>query len=167
MKDHKSFLVSLLVSAMVLQAGGTCTSGGGSTPPSLTLPASVTAIQTYGFTNSSFANFAVISVSSPGVISAGTSYDVWCTNPTGIVPGGGKNPNGTVTPPPDPNNPTGVATYTPVNSYTISGAGGVNYGAPGFTYDPTIPGYTTTSLSSGAGMGGGELDFEQSGGGFG
>jgi len=147
-KNYNNFMSLLLVSAMVAQAGGTCPGGGGgSTPPSLTLPATVTGTETFSFTTPYLYNLAVSSVSSPGVISAGKSYGVWCTNPTGLVPGGGVNPNGTVTPPQDPNNPTGAATYMPVNSYTISGAGGVNYGAPGFTYDPTIPGFTTTSLT--------------------
>ncbi len=150
MKRNKYALSLLLVSAMVLQAGGgsTCTGGGGgATPPNLALPASVTGIQTYSYTTATLYNLAISSVSSAGVFSAGTTYGAWCTNPVGIVPGGGVNLNGTVTPPEDPNNPTGLTTYTPVNSYSISGAGNADDGEPGYTYDATIPGFTSTYLS--------------------
>jgi len=147
-KKYNSLLSVLLVPAMVLQAGGTCTGGGGgSTPPTLTLPATVTGIQTFNYTTATLYDFAVSSVSSAGAFTAGTTYGVWCTNPSALVPGGGTNPNGSVTGPEDPNNSTGSATYKPVNSYTISGSGGGDYGVPGFTYDAVNMVYTTTSLT--------------------
>lgn len=150
MNQWRDGLSLFLVSALALQAGGgsSCASGGGgATPPILNLPASITAVQTYSYTTETLYNFAIESVSSAGELTAGITYAAWCTNPSGIVPGGGVNPNGTVTPPPDPNNPTGVATYKPVNSYSINGAGDIDYGEPGYTYDATVPGFTTTYLS--------------------
>ncbi len=148
MKKYNSWLSVLLVPAMVLQAGNTCTGGGGvATPPTLTLPASVTGIQTFNDTTSTLYRFAVSAVSSAGAFSAGTTYGAWCTNPTALVPGGGTNPDGSVTGPEDKNNSTGSATYKPVNSYMISGMGGGDYGVPGFTYDAVAMAYTTTSLT--------------------
>jgi len=147
-KKYNSLLSVLLVPAMVLQAGSSCTGGGGgSTPPTLTLPATVTGIQTFNYTTATLYDFAVSSVSSAGAFSAGTTYGVWCTNPAGLVPGGGTNPNGTVSGPEDPHNSTGSATYTPVNSYTIGGAGGSDYGVPGVTYDAVNMVYTSNSLT--------------------
>jgi len=149
-KKYSNLLSVLLVPAMILQAGNTCTSGSGgsgSTAPTLTLPGSVKGIETY--TPTSF-NFVVTTGAASGLLAQGTSYPgVWCTNSFGVEPGGGLNPNGSTTQPVaiDPSNPTGIATYTPVNSYTISGAGNASYGEPGFTYDATIPGFTTTSLT--------------------
>ncbi len=140
MKKYSNLLSVLLVPAMILQAGSTCTGGsgaGGTTAPVLTLPGSVKGIQSY--TPTTF-NFVVTTGAASGLLAQGTSYSgVWCTNSFGVEPGGGVNPNGSTTIPSsvDPNNPTGIATYTPVNSYTISGAGSANYGEPGLVYGST------------------------------
>lgn len=149
MKKYNYLLSVLLVPAVLLQAGNTCTSGGGgSTPPTLTLPGSVTGIQTFNYKTSTLYQFLVKTVSSAGVFTAGTTYGAWCTDPNaGTIPGGGVGPTGIVTPPEDSANSTGVATYKPVNSYTISGAGGGAYGTPGATYDAVAGAFTSTTLT--------------------
>jgi hypothetical protein len=41
-----------------------------------------------------------------------------------------------------------VATYTPVNTYSITTSDILSYyGVAGLTYDATVPGFTTTSLT--------------------
>jgi len=94
-KKYNYLLSVLMVPAIVLQAGttgSTCSGAGGST--AVTLPGSVTGIQTFNATSTTTPYFfAVSSVSSAGVFSAGTTYGAWCTNPSGVVPGGGINPS--------------------------------------------------------------------------
>ena len=118
----------------------------GATPPVLQLPVVVTGVQTYSYTTPTLYNFAVSSVSSPGVFLPGVTYGGWCTFPSGIVPGGGANPNGTITPPEDPGNPTGMASYDPINSYSVTNPSNDD-GFPGFTYNAATQSFTTTSLT--------------------
>ncbi len=148
MKKHNLFLSVLLVPAVILQAGNTCTTGGG--PGSVTLNASVTGISTYSYTTPTFLTLAVSAVSGGGVFSANSSLGGWCSNPTLLVPGGGTNPTGSTTGPEDPKNPTGVATYSPAESYLITTQSAEN-GYPGFTWNATLNGgaggQTTTQLT--------------------
>jgi len=132
------FLLGVLIGPALLLTGAT--------PPTLNLPATVVGTQTYSYTTPTIYNFAVSSVSSSGVFSPGTSYSAFCSFPSGIVPGGGTNPNGTVTPPEDPHNPSGSATYSPISSYSVTTPGN-NSGYPGFTYNAATQTFTTTSLT--------------------
>ena len=158
MKKYNHLLSVLLVPAMILQAGGTTTcagGGGGTIAPTVTLPASLTGIETFNYSTATLYNLAVSTVSSNGTaFTAGTTYSAWCANPAGIVPGGGTLPGTppTVVGPEDPSNsPTGLATYSTIeNTYSISGSGGANLGIPGFTYSINLAGvgsYTTTQLT--------------------
>jgi hypothetical protein len=146
-KKYNYILSLFLIPAIVLQAGNsTCTASGGSAP-TLTLPATVTGVHTFSYSSATLYNFVVDSVSSAGAFTVGTTYSAWCTNAGGLVPGGGVSSIGKRTPPEDPNNPSGIATYTPINSYSISGAGGESLGTPGYTWDATKSAFTQTYLS--------------------
>ena len=155
MKKYNYFLSVLLVPAIIMQAGTgttTCPAGtGGSTPPTLALPGSVTGVQTFSYTTTTLYNFLVSSATS-GPFTQGQTYSAWCTNPVGAVPGGGAGPapDYKVTKPEDPKNTSGSAMYTPINTYSIAGAGGANYGTPGYTYTYDSSGngsFTGTQLS--------------------
>jgi len=151
---RSNFLLSvLLVPAVFMQAQTTCTGGGGgSTPPAPGIPAWVIGVQTYSPTTPTLYNFLVDAVSSSNsVFSVGTSYGVWCTLPSGLVPGGGTNPGGSITPPPDPiGAPGGVEGYIPYNyaQYSVSTQGG-SFGSPGPVFNTTtlLPGTTVLTLA--------------------
>lgn len=144
MKKYNYLLSALMVPAVVF---GTCTGGTGGGSTSVSLPTSVTGIQSFSYSTASLYNFAVSA--GGGAITAG-NYSAWCTDPNhAVIPGGGTNYDGSTQVPEDPKNATGSAVYTPVNSYSITGTGttgtGNAYGVAGYTFNGT--GYTTTKLS--------------------
>ena len=134
MLKRSQFALSLLLVPALVMAGTTpvCTGGGGgNTPPTFNLPATVLGVQAATNTPTTFS--LTLSGVAAGLALTNTTYGVWCTNPAGSTPSEiidfSQNP-------PVQFDPSGVATYTVYNSYAYStysagadtGFGGKIYG---------------------------------------